>query len=127
MAREIPVTFTAACVASIRAGRKTQARRVVKATEEPCPFGETGDLLLLATESAPLPLRVRATRRERLAEISNADLFAEGDIAASPDAPRRRVAFAVWWDEVHRRPEAKWAENPEVWVVEFEVCEGAGG
>lgn len=30
-------------------------------------------------------------------------------------------AFAVYWNETHRKPEEKWEANPWVWVYEYEV------
>lgn len=125
--REIPVTFTDACAQAILAGRKTQARRVVRDPAEACPFGEPGDRLWLrettemTRERARVVVEVEGVRREPLQAISDQDLAAEGDVTREPfaDVAERRQIFASWWNSVHHRPGTKWADAPEVWVVRF--------
>ena len=102
--REIPVTFTDACAQSILAGRKTQARRVVRDPTEACPFGEPGDRLWLrettemTRERARVVVEVEGVRREPLQAISDQDLAAEGDVTREPfaDAEERRQLLAGW-------------------------------
>lgn len=65
-------------------------------------------------------LHITAVRLERLHDISEADAQAEGITAEQAEACGGYVpAFAALWERVHN---TFWdAENPWVWVVEFEV------
>jgi hypothetical protein len=125
---ERPVRLTPACLRAIGEGRKSQMRAVVKDDrgETPrravaCPVGSPGDFL--RTEDGTV-LCVAGVSIERLQEIGDRDLTREGGMwreTALPDAPEtERQGFARWWDQVHTRPETKWAENPWVWVIDFE-------
>ncbi len=119
---------TAACARAIAAGTKTQIRRVVRPDEPPdapSPFGIPGgrlDLRAHGDGAPPVPVVVRAVRRERLRDIRDADLAREGALwrdSTPPAGERDRDGFARWWDSVHPRPGTRWADDPEVWVVEF--------
>ena len=89
-------------------------------------------------------------RKERLQDIGDEDAKAEG---ASPDMlfgleywpPGRtltddrapwtdgqriggyRGAFALIWDQINRESGTRWQDNPEVWVLEFELAEAPAG
>lgn len=137
--RIINVTMQDFEVRAIREGRKTQFRRIVQAehlpfienmTNEylngnwesrPMPYGQIGDKLLI---SETLALENKALCVERLQEISNTDLLAEGvePLPYKSDDPwdefegRYMEAFKRQWATV-------WKSNPRVWVVEFEPQE----
>jgi hypothetical protein len=122
------IRLTPGCLRAIGAGRKSQMRTVVKDLDgsppdgtATCPVGAPGDLL--RTEDGAL-LRIARVRVERLQDIGDEDLGREGGMwheTALPGAtPSERQGFARWWDDVHSRPEAQWAQNPWVWVIEFE-------
>lgn len=126
----IEVVFTAACVRAIRSGHKRQARRVVRMEGEACPFGQTGDRLMIhaplasvAQNSKPdtILVVVEAVRCERLHTLSSQDLAEEGAGHVFPlaDDTDAQAAFATWWDATHPRASTHWADNPIVWVVRF--------
>ena len=63
-------------------------------------------------------IRVTAIRRERLQEISQADVLQEVPVTAPPaDALK---TFQETWDSTYKNPGQRWQDNPEVWVIEFE-------
>lgn len=84
---------------------------------------------------------VTEIRRERVQDISREDAFAEG--VGNPDyddeisgACLGGIAGGcgacancepVWWysrlwDSIHEKPGTRWADDPEVWVLTFEVA-----
>ena len=63
-----------------------------------------------------LRLAVTGVRVERLQDISDADVVAEGAIAENGATPRG--AFASLWDSAYGA--GAWDVDPWVWVVEFE-------
>ena len=63
-----------------------------------------------------LTLIVTETKRERLQEISRADVMAEG----APNSLTARLWFPPCWDELHGL--GSWDENPEVVALSFAVC-----
>lgn len=80
--------------------------------------------------AARLFLRVTEVRAERLQEITNDGAIAEGlarrpfleQVQAYPPGTAERRAFSMLWDEINgEREGATWADNPWVWVIEFEV------
>jgi len=78
---------------------------------------------------------ITGIRRERLQNISDKDIEAEGICLKqnfSGDLgwfngldhllyPRREWAFKALWNNINKKPGSRWADNPEVWVLEFEV------
>jgi hypothetical protein len=125
---EKEVQLTPACLRAIGAAQKWQMRSVVRLGREEtpgqpaiCPLGSPGDFL--RTENGVL-LRITGVRIERLQEISDQDIEREGgmwrETAPAGTTETDREGFARWWDQVHARPEARWIENPWVWVIEFE-------
>ncbi len=69
-----------------------------------------------------IDLEIIAIRVERLQNISDADLAAEG--IAVPDQPGlARFDFRAMWDEMYGR--GSWDINPWVWVIEFKRIEKA--
>jgi hypothetical protein len=67
-------------------------------------------------EAARLFLRIKSVRVERLQEISNDDIRAEG--AAEFGCTTHRLNWQTLWQSING-PES-WDANPWVWVVEFE-------
>jgi hypothetical protein len=74
----------------------------------------------LPREASRLMLVVRGTRPQRLQEISEADARAEGY-----DEGRETLSpiewFARLWDRLSVTESLRWAANPWLWVVHFEV------
>lgn len=71
-------------------------------------------------------IKITAIRRERLQDISEADTLREMPVTSSqadvPAAPQALKAFKETWDIMHPQPGARWEDNPEVWVLEFELA-----
>ena len=73
--------------------------------------------------------RVVSVRPERLQDISEADMIAEGTmIGVGYSKPvmvnayhgTRQNLYLQWWDELHRKPEHKSEASPWVWVYGLE-------
>lgn len=81
-------------------------------------------------EAARIFLKVKNVRVERLQEITEEDAVNEGVKAYGPNncsGTSARIAFAELWDSLLPKPNNKfkrnmnsWADNPWVWVIEFE-------
>ena len=77
-----------------------------------------------------LELEVTAVRVERLQDISEEDAIAEGfvakDVRIAPHMTRAyhaRDGFVALWDSLNEKRGYGWAQNPWVWVVEFEKAQ----
>lgn len=80
-------------------------------------------------------IRVTEIRRERVQDISLADCLSEGVILISNEwgTPwyksiggewkTAREAFAELWNSIHEKPGTRWADDPEVWALTFELEE----
>lgn len=72
-----------------------------------------------------LTLEVVAIRVERLNNISEEDIRAEGTPTPNPppnnwmDDSKWRATFAYLWDSINEKRGFGWDTNPWVWVVEF--------
>lgn len=71
-----------------------------------------------------ITLKVTEVRAERLFDITNADIRAEGITAHHPvrrsdQIPTSRSAFARHWDTLNKPRGFGWDANPWVWVVSF--------
>jgi hypothetical protein len=66
-----------------------------------------------------ITLCIKAVRAEKLCDISQADAIAEGLAGAAHDDPR--AWFRQLWDAINTSPGTRWADDPWVWVIEFEV------
>ncbi|KKN73423.1 hypothetical protein LCGC14_0401260 [marine sediment metagenome] len=70
-------------------------------------------------------IRLIAIRKEQLQEISAEDCTSEGLVtyhrehAAVSDL---RQQFEMLWDGIHTLNGQRWDDNPEVWVLEFELA-----
>jgi hypothetical protein len=76
-------------------------------------------------EHSRLTLQIKEIRVERLSEISEEDVKAEGcePVFYPPDGGSRPLiqGFQDYWNTTHKKPEEKFEDNPWVWVVNFEV------
>lgn len=78
-----------------------------------------------------ITLEITNVRVERLQEISEADIRAEGvdestidELANLPNAHREPSLLEAWchgWDALNGKRGYGWASNPWVWVIEFKV------
>jgi hypothetical protein len=64
-------------------------------------------------------IKITAIRRERLQDISQADALQEQPVTP-PDATLALQTFKTAWDKSHQ-PGQQWTDNPEVWVIEFQL------
>lgn len=90
------------------------------------PHG-TLNKLFMPRWASRLTLEVTGVRVERLNEISDSDVQAEGAIADRGDgetwyAGKCQDIFAQLWDSINGKSHP-WASNPWVWVVEFRRVE----
>ena len=82
----------------------------------------------------PLRIVITAIRREALQDISPEDVRAEGiwcdvdhdplDIGFSRDLHNQDV-YRQLWNDINTRKGTRWEDNPDVWVIEFEVVRDA--
>ncbi len=72
----------------------------------------------MAEDEARIWIKIINTRLERLQDITDADIKAEGFIT--------RELLKSYWDELHKKPEEKWDANPDVLVIEFQKYEPEG-
>jgi hypothetical protein len=83
--------------------------------------------IFYAREAARIFLRVTGIRAERLQDISEEDAEREGvePIYGNDFASEKRhlPAFARLWDKLNAKRGEGWAQNPWVWVIEFERTE----
>jgi hypothetical protein len=143
------VIFTPEHVQAILEGRKTQTRRICKPGEElydGCVFGPIpayrikwtvgGTYAVQPGRTKPSVARIRilAIRQERLQDISEEDAEAEGCKATHPiisdefgpqiPDPKpilARMRYAWLWDRINARKGTRWADDPLVWVLTFEL------
>ena len=145
--KEYPILCTTEVVRAILAGRQTQDRRpkqpgwqvgdrlYVRETWHPWPQtpgyvyratweGETfksgwKPSIHMPKAAARVWLKVKTVRVERLQDISNDDVHAEG-FAPWGD---KYAGFAELWDSLYSKRGYGWDVNPLVWVTEFELEE----
>lgn len=63
-------------------------------------------------------IRITAIRKERLQDISEADILQEVPVTDSPAEALK--TFQETWNSTYKNPGQRWQDNPEVWVIEFE-------
>jgi len=71
-------------------------------------------------------IKIKAIWQEHLQDIHAEDCIAEGlrttlrDQDAVADL---RQQYAALWDRLHDRPGERWADNPQVWVLDIEKAD----
>jgi hypothetical protein len=62
--------------------------------------------------------------RQPVQAITREQAIAEGVMPADspPDADHRSI-FAAQWNEIHTQPATRWDDNPDVWVLTFELAQ----
>ena len=109
-------------------GRKTQMRCVVK-TDEELRQWEVGRTYVVQSghgKPAAAHIRITGIRQERLRDISEEDVLAEGcGLVRWGGEPQEgwpaTAGFAEAWDRINTRNGTRWVDNPLVWVLDFEV------
>ena len=70
-------------------------------------------------------IKMTGIRRERLQDISEADALREFPVTSpttdQTDAQWARKTFMETWDKMHAEVGTRWQDNPEVWVLDFEL------
>lgn len=62
---------------------------------------------------------ITGIRRERLRDISMYDIECEGVVIGRHDETYKR--FGELWNSIHTKSGTRWQDNPDVWVLEFEL------
>ncbi len=131
--------FTPEHVRMIAEGRKTQTRRIYKLGDNWTWGGVVGERYGCMTihtvmqngrmkwrvgntyavqpgRSKPATMRIRITaiRLERLQDISEEDVLAEGC-----ESVEGRSAYAELWNSINQRKGTRWQDNPYVFVLTF--------
>ena len=143
MTKERPISLSARWVEAILDRRKTQTRRICDLTKHQnmpvCRYGHPGDgvsAVYRAGSPADTPgpwkpsrfmpkwasrisLRITAIRTEGLQVITDRDTKAEG--VEGVTAHVRRVKWVLGWNAINKQPGRTWDDNPNVWVITFEV------
>ena len=79
-------------------------------------------------------IRITEIRRERVQDISEEDAQREGWDMSNMNSHSRYDPVTMtkaieWfhglWDSIHKKPGTRWTDNPEVWVLTFEVVRAA--
>ncbi|MBZ0291403.1 MAG: ASCH domain-containing protein [Anaerolineae bacterium] len=120
----------------ILSGCKTQTRRVVKGGEillevSNCHMvyiknrikwevGKTYALQPGRGKKAVGRIRITDIRKEPLQELSTEDAIAEGVVLKDYVGPRLR--YSNLWDSINTRKGIRWNDNPDVWVITFEMA-----
>lgn len=74
-------------------------------------------------------IRLLEIRQERLQDITEAGAIAEGVALQAWAADSyyqfpRTAGYAQLWDSIHPKRGERWADNPLVWVLRFELVKG---
>ncbi|CAN5664010.1 hypothetical protein BH09PLA1_BH09PLA1_09760 [soil metagenome] len=67
-----------------------------------------------------IELQICSVKTQPLQSISAADARDEGFDATTSDLSPRKW-FAELWDRIFRAPGTRWEDNPQVWVLRFEI------
>ena len=121
-------------------GEKTQTRRIVKPGETWEPYD---DVITASSYRLPLPHQMApvnrvkwqvgstyalqpgrgksAVGRIRITDIHGENLTYIADEDAIEEGAADVAAYARVWDSINTRKGTRWADNPAVWVLAFEV------
>lgn len=67
-------------------------------------------------------IRITAIRREHLQDMSANDAITEGLMPGGLYGQTCALTrFTLLWDSIYTKLGTRWQDNPEVWVLEFEV------
>jgi len=75
--------------------------------------------IFMPREACRIKLLVKNVRVERLNDITNEDAIAEGIDMNNTACIEPMNAFAILWESINGK--GSWANNPWVWVIEFET------
>lgn len=70
-----------------------------------------------------ISLRIDKVRVERVQDISDRDVYAEGLPRSVIPGLRYKKQFEGLWDSINEKRGYPWSDNPFVWVIEFEMIE----
>ena len=70
-------------------------------------------------KAARIFLEVKSVRVERLQDISQEDIYAEGIQIDCVSSYANRFSFIKLWDTLNAKRGYSWESNPWVWVIEF--------
>jgi hypothetical protein len=149
---ERTISFNDEMIRALLTGRKNQTRRLA-GNELRCPFGAPGDLLwvrerwakidderylyaadsaghkvrfrptfLMPRRAARLFLRIATVQRQSLQSIGTDDARNEGFEPANTKLSPRKW-FANLWDRIFTAPGKRWSDDPDVWVIRFDITD----
>lgn len=112
-------------------GTKTQTRRIAKGLVSRCKYsvGKTYAVQPGRGKKGVARIRIIGMHNEHLQELTEEDAVAEGckstyDLGGIRGGYCRTISavgnFAKLWDSI-QPPGRRWADNPMVWVIKFEL------
>jgi hypothetical protein len=136
--------FTPLNAAKVIAGLKTQTRRIVKDNEFACfvngsnlvevetidDVGKVRVKWVVGKTYAIQPgrgkptighLRLKQIRRESLQAISIKEIWLEGFGNKERKTTNEKDWYSGLWDSTNKTKGTRWEDNPDVWVLTFEV------
>lgn len=81
--------------------------------------GDEWKLRLVELGYKPLSIRLTALRQEALQEITFSSAIAEG-VLPTPEYTAEEN-FSILWDTINKKKGERWQDNPQVYVLGFEV------
>jgi len=121
MNKEYPIIFNTEMVKAVLDGRKTQARMIPSSQNAKWKVGdrlwvnESYFAYSRGMELTDIELEIIGLRKEKLFSITVEDVMAEG----CPERDSCCSWFGLLWDNCYTQTGQRWADNPEVQVVEF--------
>lgn len=98
---------------------------VYRADDENADVAQWYPSIFLPRIASRIALEITDVRAERLQEISQEDIAAEGFRAYSENARLQEIAredFANGWNKLNAKRGYSWESNPWVWVIEFPLA-----